>query len=229
VAAVKYCTQGQVTGEEPDFTVPSGWDSDEIDAAIEEASARIDALTKDHWSTKTLTFQISGDGDNVLSLLSVTNLRIVSITSVYFRSTYVATDDFVANGEEIPDTDYLISKSRRSLKKIQPTTVRSGGVKNNPIWLVGDENHRIVGTFGHSSVPTAIARATAMLVREKMDPGITAKYVIPSSETFPDGYKYSTPATAARGRAAPYYSGITAVDELIHPYVNKRPRMGVAR
>jgi len=223
-----YIAKADITGLGSEFTIPAAWSDSEVDALVSTIANRIDALCKDHFEATALTILLSGDSHPFLDFVPVTMLRCISVTSVYYRSTYAASDDFVANGEEVDDTDWTLGFGRRGLIRIHPTTVRSGKTGLAPIWQAGTKNYRIIGSFGWTTVPDGIKRAATLWCRHIIDPGAEASpygYTVPSGEKWPDGYEYTTPGAANRGRAAPYYTGIPAIDDALDPYVLKIPRM----
>lgn len=222
-----YITATEVTGNGGEFTWPSGWDSDaKKNAEIARAQERIDQVTRDHWEPSTRTLYLSGDATNTLITRKVLRWPIISVTNVYHRSVYAASDNFEAAGELIDEDDYMISDSRRALIRVAPTTVRGGADGVQPIWLAGYHNYRVVGSFGRATTPEGIKLACILLTRELVKPGSSKKYVSFISEKWPDGYEYRRTGSDTRGSSRPILTGYPAVDDILYPFVLKIPVMG---
>jgi len=228
ITSTAYITQADITGLGEEFSLPAAWATADVTNLISSVSNRMDSICKDHFMPKALTLLLSGDNHPFLDFLPTTTLRCISVTSVYYRDTYAATDDFTDNGEEVEDSDWALGFGRRGLLRIHPTTVRGGRTGLAPTWLEGTKNYRVIGSFGWATVPEGIKRAAVLWCRHIISPGDKRSamgYTVPSSEKFADGYQYATSGAAARGRAAPYYMGIPAIDDALDPYVLKMPRM----
>jgi len=218
-----YATADEVAVE--GWSWPSSWTTTMKTNAIQLASDRIDAVTRDKWESATKTIIISGRGTSRLYLGRIISWPILTVTDVYYRDDYDPSDNFVASGELVATTDYYISDSRRALFRAEATFVRSGWDGITPTWIRGHRNYRVRGTFGRSTTPEAIKRACVLLVREEAEPGYTSEFAPMVSEKFADGYQYTQAASGSREVVVSYLTGFTAVDVLLAPYVSTLPLM----
>lgn len=226
---VLYCEKADVEGPGGDFTIPAAWSDAEVDAEIEEASRRVDLLTRDYWSSISRSFLLSGDNTDLLLTNSVTQLRIISITQIQYRSQYSASDNFDVDGEVVDEDTYVLTKSKRGIRRVGYSYGRGHALESgySRIWVGGKNNYKLTAVFGHSTVPVGIKQATAYLVRERIAPQYLSNLVPPLSERFPDGYQYTAPQHTVVEATKPGLTGFSVVDSLLWPYVNKSPKMVV--
>lgn len=225
-----YVEPTDVSGIGGEFSWPDGWDTDDKkDAEIARAQERIDQVTRSHWESTARTLYLDGDGTPILSTLKALRWPIISVTNVYRRDVYDADDNFEADGELIDENDYLISFSRRALRRVAPTTIRGGGDGYSPIWIRGDLNYRVKGAFGRTETPEGIKLATILLVREQVMPGASNEYASFISERWPDGYEYRRMGSDTRGAAIAMLTGYPAVDSILQRFVSRIPVLGVPR
>lgn len=220
-----YITVADVTSYGGEFSWPSGITDLQKASVVAGACEQIDAVTFDHWEPVTKSLILSGTGTRSLWLNQATKLRALSITQILYRSNYSKVDDFETNGEVVDDTSYALAKGRMSIKRVYSELIRTPSHIASE-WLIGTDNYRVDGTFGHASTPENIKFAAVLLSRERAQPGYSAEYVHPESEWFPDGYKYTSPISKA-GSSKTALTGIPAIDLLLYPYVNRIPRMVV--
>ena len=225
-----YITDTDVAAPGSEWTWPSGISSAEKTSLIAAAQERINQVTNYRWDTSgSIGIIVSGDGSNLLEIRKVITWPIASVTKVEFRNEYDSTDNFTASGEEIDADEYAISDSKMALVRIAPTTIRGGLDALGAIWISGYRNYKITGTFGVANTPYGIKRAAVMLVREAARPGSTARYTNVVSETFPDGYKYTTAEAvkSAIGTIVPTLTGVRAADIYLKDFVRGVPFMAV--
>jgi hypothetical protein len=221
-----YATSADIADYSRPFEVPDEWTDDKLDDAILDAGAFIDAVTREHFEPKAKQLILNGKGGRVLRTVQRTHMPIVAITQVQSRNTYDKTDNFDEVGAVVPDDQYRISESRRALIKVKALTLRSGLMLQQPIWLHGEHNYKVTGTFGRANTPKLIKLATVWLVREQIVPGYVSELEQPIQEMFPDGYMY----ILFRERSISETSlipltGYRMVDTILRPYVNKTPLM----
>ena len=224
-----YCAVSDVTGLGSEFTLPSAWSSADVLVAIEEASRRIDMLTKDYWSSVSRSYYLSGDGTDLLLLTEKTRLRLVSVTQIQYRTQYDATDNFDDDGEEVDEDTYVITSSRRGIRRVGYSYNRGRVLESgySRIWVNGVENYKVTATFGHANVPDIIKRICVLMVRERIQPQYCSDLVSPLSEKFPDGYQYTAPQYTVTDSTKQGLTGIPAIDNLLWAVVNKSPKMVV--
>ena len=206
---------------------PSGITSGEKDAAVQQASDIIDQVTRSHWEATTKTLYMSGDGSNMLDIYTKLCWPAISITSITFRNDYNPVDDFDTIGTVIAATDYRISDSRRSIIRVKGTRFRAGGGTSlTPLWQIGDDNFRVIGSFGRANTPTGITLAAKLLVRELVDPGSTTDRQTVASEKWADGYSYVR-SGGPTARNPERLTGYGAVDDILIWFVDRTPFMAV--
>lgn len=222
-----YITAADVTGPASEWAWPSGISSADKDAAIQEACDLIDQVTRSHWEATAKTLYLSGDSTDTLDVFRKLTWPIVSITDVYNRAEYNSSDNFGTVGTLIPSSDYRVSESRKALIRIAGTHIRSGGgLSLHAIWLAGDDNYRVRGTFGRANTPAGIVKATKLLTRELVDPGSTNSYASFQSEKWADGYSYVR-SGGPTARNPERLTGRPAVDDILIHFVDWTPFMAV--
>lgn len=219
-----------VVAPSSEWAWPSAISTAEKTAAIQQACDMIDQVTRSHWEPTAKTLFISGDGTDTLDIFKRLTWPIVTITEIYYRDVYTASDDFDTTGTLVASTDYRVSLSRRSIRRIHGTRFRSGGGISSiaPIWVWGDENYRVKGTFGRANTPTGIVLATKLLTRELVDPGSTADHASVQSEKWADGYSYVR-SGGPTARNPERLTGYPAVDDILIQFVDWTPFMAVPR
>lgn len=195
------------------FTIPTDWTTGTptpLSVAITRAEKLIDRATRCHFETKTLAFEIRGDGTEIMLLTPVTCWPITSVVSIVERDDY---DDLWAAGDTLETDEYDIHESKRAL------------VRFSNVWIGARfKNYKVTGNFGYVTTPLDIRKAMVLLLREEMQPGYLREYESFESERFPDGYSY-TRSSGVVSQAAQRASltGHSVVDRLLAPFVFSLP------
>lgn len=220
-----YCQKVDVVGLGEEFTIPAAWTDADVDATIVEATRQIDSVCGDHFGSSTAIIIVDGSGTRYLDLRNVLSWALISVTSIFRRNTYAATDDFAANGAQLDDDAYAIADSKNALVKVLADDSSLRGIATtSPVWIAGTKNYRIEGEFGRNVIPPDIRFACALLVRERITPGSSQRYEALRSERFPDGYAYQRPIQAPSiARANITLTGYPAIDDRLRPFVIEDP------
>lgn len=227
-ASTVYCVKDDVVGPNSDFTIPAGLSDGEISILITAATAKLDALLRDHFAPVTKSIILSGHGKSYLSLRQKTSLRAIAITEVRFRETFAQTDNFSSAGTVLDDTEYMLTPSRSALRRLSGSgSYRLPDSDGCASWACGPENYKVTGTFGWVNVPGPIRDACVLLTREAITPGYISKNIEPKvSERFQDGYGYTRRSAISGAQTSkPALTGWEIVDTLILPFLNITPMM----
>lgn len=189
----------------------SGSESDRQEV-IDRAEQLIEQVAKDYFYSKAFSMYFDGNANDKLFLrlvpdiLTVTEILISGVALSASWWTYntdsVYLDPEAATGDELPELLLRLKYKRK-------------------IFPRGMGNIKITGTYGWSSCPVAIKRATIILCRFENDETLYTKYDDVSSEKI-DEYQF------VRGVAKKYLTGVQEVDRLIRNYIRNKPIMGVA-
>lgn len=138
----------------------------DIDTEIALAEEIVETLTNNTFYNKSETNYLDGNGLTKLffypqipyPLLTITSVKDLDIDGTTVLFTYVENRDFVKYPHYIETARVIDGDSPRR-------RFGSGGT-----WPKGQKNIQIVGTWGKSSVPESIKRATILLVAARLDP-----------------------------------------------------------
>ncbi len=218
-----YCSVADITDLLGGFTVPAAWGDSEVEDAIIASSQIIGSLTRTHWGKTTLTFELSGEGDEYLQFSRFTEWPIISITSVRNKQVYVNGQSWSAS-DDLDADSYRIAESRRGLYRVANLSARVTGAidlpLNKAIWRRGHLNYQIIGVFGNNEIIEPVIAACVFMVRDRITPGTSLKYETAAVERWPDGYSVDR-RTQSRGSGAglEQLTGSPVVDGLLRPFV----------
>lgn len=155
-----------VNGEAIDL---SAYSDDQINDSIALAEELIEKFTDDIFYELTATYKFDGKTRTELffspkvpyKLLSVTSVKEIDVDGSTVLQTYTEGTDFIVR-------PYVLEAVKGSLLDRPRTLVGSGGV-----WPRGQNNIVVEGTWGNSTTPAAIKRATILLALEDLVPGST--------------------------------------------------------
>jgi hypothetical protein len=194
-------------------TVDIGGGSSETERqeAINRAEQLIEKLTKDFFYAKSFEEYFDGSGSNKLFLnyypdiLSITEVLIyeVELDSSWYThdKDTIYLDPSSGGGDEVPELLYRLGQKEVLFPK-------------------DDGNIKVTGTYGWSSCPPAIKRATIILVNYENDPTLYEAYNDFSAEKLGD---HSINLGTRK-----FLTGIAEADNLIRPFIRKKPSLGVA-
>ena len=178
---------------------------------IQTAEALVERYTKTRFYSGTLTLYLDGKGSSRLWFAPTTHLKGLTITSVDIWDR----DDGVS--EESLDTpdDFILHASGEYL-------LRTGGgstkrlTEGDPyylIWPTGEENIKVIGTFGESAVPSPIKWVCALLVAKRIDTDFVGLHE-KTSIRWPD---YGETRVTS-GRRLPAITGNPNIDMILSAY-----------
>jgi len=178
---------------------------------IQTAESLIEKYTKTRFYSGSLTLYLDGKGNSYLYFAPVTHLKCLTVVSVdiWDRDDGVSEDSLTTPGDYIlhSDGEYLLRAGGGSTKRM---------TESDPyylIWPVGQENVKVVGTFGESAVPKPIKWACALLVAKRIHPDFSGLYENVSIK-WPD----FAVTRASTGRRIKTVTGIPSVDSVINAY-----------
>lgn len=191
------------------FTIPESYAASsyaKTAQAIARATEKIDAFTGQHFEPVNRMLVLSGDGTDMLSIMTITTWGLASVTEILQKDNYSATFD--VDGYAIDAAAYRIHESRRFVQRI-----------DGDVWTAGQGNFRMTAAFGKATVPPVIKQAAVLLVRNEMEPGHIDGWMPMYQESFPDGYSYMRAVESGNVRTtSPLTTGHTFVDQLLLAY-----------
>ena len=162
-----YALIADVTGYKIDNSVVLSFtpSDNEVNAAINLAEEIVEDITNDIFYEKTEINLFDGESKKTLffapevpySLISITSCKDVDIDGTVIH-TYVENTDFVKYDHYLETAQGWLDRPRM-------------GVFRGGVWGAGQNNIRVEGTWGRSSVPYAIKEATLLLALERLEPG----------------------------------------------------------
>jgi len=209
VAELKACKIG---GEVVDLSM---FTDAEIQAALDEAEEMIERLLGDWFYAKAVTQLIDGNGLYELyffpeipaKCLSLTSIKEVDVDGSTVLFTYTENDDFTKY-------DHYIRMFHLAQGYESPRVRSFQGGR----WPRGERNIQIVGSFGWTTTPAAIVKATKYLALESLLPGSTNLASQDTSQaSWPD---FTVTFRGDSGRDGVYTTGYPEVDRWIQPYLN---------
>jgi hypothetical protein len=183
----------------------------EIETSIALAESMIENITGDCFYVKTVTNTFDGNGLTFLAfpprisyrLLSITSARDIDIDGTVLE-TFVEGDDFV----KYPH--YL----ETALAFAEDTPRR--GIFRGGVWPRGQANISIAGTWGRSTTPPEITRATILLTLEDLNPGSTQMAANDVKQVVWSDFTMTLTANEDRYET----TGFPKVDKLLQGHIN---------
>ena len=147
----------------------TGYSDTEIEEAIVLAESIIESITNDRFYSSTETNLFDGNGKNVLFFAPRTSYQILTITSVKDLDIDGVTviETLVENSDFVRYPHYL------EVGKSWPGDTPRRGVFRGGTWPLGQNNIQVIGTWGRTTTPVEIIRATKLLAIETLKPGST--------------------------------------------------------
>lgn len=200
----------------------SDFSDEELQDYLDGVENDIENITGDIFYSKTATYRFDGNGRDKLFYVSTTQqtgevipYKNISTTSLKLVSLGGTVEETLVEDQDFVVYPYFVEVARLFDQNLARTRFVSG--LNS--WPAGQRNIQIEGTWGHSSVPYAIKKATALLTLEeakpqstKMAPRDIKQHAWPDlSVTFRGGKEYGTD------------TGFGEVDRLLRRYINHLP------
>jgi hypothetical protein len=191
---------------------PDGMSSADKQEIVDRAELFIENITKDYFYAKAFAVYRDGNGKDKLFLkliphiISVTEILLsgIDLSSTWWtydiNSVYL--DPEAATGDDYPELLLRLKYKTRLFPR-------------------GQGNIKVTGTYGWSSCPVAIKRATIILCRFENDETLYTEYDDLASDKLGD-------MTQTRGADKKFLTGVQEADRLIRNYIRKRPMMGIA-
>lgn len=144
----------------------SSYTDAELEVIISEAEELIERICHDQFYSSTDTYYFDGSGTNYLFMapqVMYALLTPTTVTDVDFEDDLVTTYDL---DEDYKNWGHFLEINADS------TDVRRM-VGSTGVWPVGEHNIKVVGTWGHTTTPVNITKATRLLCMEEVVPEST--------------------------------------------------------
>ena len=197
-----------------DFTDP------ELQEFIDLAEADIENITNDIFYSLTATYRFDGNGKYALYYCrtpqsggGMVNYRNLSITSLKLVDLDGTEEDELTEDDDFVVFPFYVELSREFNGS---GSWRGRRFNTHGTWPRGQRNIEIVGTWGWSSTPPGIKRATALLALEAGIPGSTG---LPN----PNVKQHTWPDLSITYRGGNNYgsdTGYADVDRILKRYIN---------
>lgn len=211
-----YASNSDVTGFKVDGSTVdlTQYTSAEITTEIDFAEAIIEEICEDTFYAKTATHTFDGTGNVKLffipkvkdRLLTVTTLKELDLDGTTVLDTFVENKDY----KRYP---FYIETARSFSGDSPRRRFGTGGV-----WPKGQNNIQVVGTWGHSTTPAEIKRATILLTLERLKPGSTNQ--TPGDVTQSGWGDFQVTFKSGQGVVSGQETGLVEVDRMLRRYYN---------
>ena len=192
--------------------VESSYSDGEITTELDLMESLIENICNDVFYTKTETNKFDGNGLTKLFFFPEVTYRLLSVTSV---------KDYDTNGTTLlhtytEGTDFVSYEHYLEVTLAFPEDTPRRGVSRGGKWPRGQNNIWIEGTWGRSSVPPEIKRATLLLTLERLMSGFVKMAPKDISQVvwgdFTASFKGVEPGQS---------TGYVEVDRMLERYVNR--------
>jgi len=222
-----YFTYSDIEGVGRSFEIPSNFQTSDITAIIADITGMVNAWTKNYFEAISQTLVCDGTGTSSLYLFPYTTYPIISISSIKERDDLE--DDWTASTvDTLTSTDYYIpadDSHRIDINEYWSTLRRMLVLPGQ--WTKGQANFQVIGSFGHSTVPTNIKKACVLLAREEITPGYLRGRMLQRERWADYEYETGTGLSKAYGKSIRVISGYPDVDLLLKPYIVRVPDLGI--
>jgi len=213
---MSYCSYEDVVGLGSEFSLPTGWTKTNVESLITDVEFEINDLLQDDYSTPTTeTFICDGENTSLMQMGRYTKKPIISISSITWRESTAEDWDSTNNWDS---SDFYADKYF-----IEATGANvSARYSTRDKFVKGTRNYRIIGSFGHSSVPAQIKFLTVLMVRERLKPGYLNEMDLKSVSWSDYTVSFSNNKSSIQS-----YTGYPILDKIINRYRNKDSYLAV--
>ena len=192
--------------------VQNSYSDTEISDELDLMESLIEHICNDTFYNQSTTYKFDGNGlsklffqpDVISRLISVTSVKDYDIDGTTLLHTYVEGQDFVAY-------DYYLETAIAF-----PEDTPRRGIFRGGKWPKGQKNIWIEGTWGRSTTPPEIKRATLLLTLERLEPGFLKMAPKDVSQVVWGDFTASF-----KGVEAGMSTGYVEVDRMLERYVNR--------